>query len=115
MRIDCRDCEAKFAFTVREQKMYEEKCYPPPTRCGVCRKKKKEAVLAKKLQVVPGTEDIELKCRDCSEAFTFDIKEQKKYAEKEWQKPSRCGTCRASKRQKLEAVQSLHPDGTAKK
>ncbi len=41
--IQCRDCSAKFPFTVNEQKWYQEQKFAEPRRCRDCRKAKKRA------------------------------------------------------------------------
>ena len=35
--IKCQDCGQEFIFTVKEQKFYDEKGFPPPKRCKFCR------------------------------------------------------------------------------
>jgi len=36
--LQCRDCNAEFAFTVGEQQFFKEKGFDnKPTRCGVCK------------------------------------------------------------------------------
>lgn len=39
--IVCRNCGNEFAFTVGEQKFYEEKGFAKPVRCKDCRAKRK--------------------------------------------------------------------------
>lgn len=38
--------------------------------------------------------DIELKCQDCGNTFTFTVNEQKFYEEKGFVPPKRCKSCR---------------------
>jgi hypothetical protein len=42
IELECRDCQAKFAFTTRAQALHAEQGFTqPPTRCPVCRKAKR--------------------------------------------------------------------------
>ena len=47
IELTCRDCECTFTFAVREQASYEERGYAPPTRCIMCRSKKRKRVAEK--------------------------------------------------------------------
>ena len=43
-------------------------------------------------------EDQQLTCQDCGKAFDFTAEEQKFFAEKGFQSPKRCPTCRRQKK-----------------
>lgn len=45
-KLKCQDCGEIFHFTEEEQKFYEEKGFPEPKRCKICRKIKKERRLS---------------------------------------------------------------------
>lgn len=47
-KIICKDCKKPFTFTVWEQKFFGQKGWAPPTRCPVCRQRRK--ILKKALE-----------------------------------------------------------------
>lgn len=42
--------------------------------------------------------DLTLTCKDCHEQFVFEEGEQRWFAEREFQQPKRCPSCRAAKK-----------------
>jgi len=43
--------------------------------------------------------DIQIKCKECGDMFTFTVKDQNYFAEKGWHKPRRCKSCRRLRRE----------------
>lgn len=39
--LTCADCRGKFIWSAREQDLYAEKGYHPPTRCKTCKQTKR--------------------------------------------------------------------------
>lgn len=46
-------------------------------------------------------ENIQIKCQDCGEEFTFTINDQKFYEEKGFTPPKRCRNCRIMRKEKF--------------
>ena len=42
IKIKCQDCGEDFVFTVRDQRFYADKGFPPPKRCKNCRLNRKD-------------------------------------------------------------------------
>jgi hypothetical protein len=41
--LKCKDCNADFVFSEKDQKFFESKGFEPPKRCKPCRDVKKQA------------------------------------------------------------------------
>ena len=54
-------------------------------------------------------EDKTLTCKDCGNEFVFTAGEQEFYAQKGFQNaPSRCGDCRAARKEAIRASRQMH-------
>ena len=84
--MTCCDCKAEFFFSEDKQRLFAQKGYDAPKRCGPCAKEQKS--------LVPLT----LICACCSKESTFSVKAQKDFKAKGWQHPKICVACREMKK-----------------
>lgn len=66
-QLQCRDCQADFAWTAGEQEFYAQKGFTyPPVRCPDCRRKKKDAERQNR-------GSYEIKCKECGQTDTVNF------------------------------------------
>jgi len=88
--LACRDCEANYFISEKEQAFFTEKGLTMPTRCYPCRQEKKAQR--------QGPQPMLISCKDCPTQFIHSIGAQKHYEENGWEVPIRCVNCRAVKK-----------------
>ena len=88
--LACRDCEANYFISDKEQSFFTEKGLTMPTRCYPCRQEKKAQR--------QGPQPMHISCKDCQKDFVHSIGAQHHYEENGWAVPIRCIDCRTVKK-----------------
>jgi hypothetical protein len=88
--LACRDCEANYFISDKEQAFFTEKGLTMPTRCYPCRQEKKAER--------QGPQPMHISCKDCQKDFVHSIGAQHHYEENGWAVPIRCIDCRTVKK-----------------